>query len=85
MSFWNKIRQALSPPNQSEQNAYWVSVRCKRCGEVIRTRINLNNDLSAEYDGEGTSYVCRKILMGEKRCFQQIEVMLKFDANRTIL
>jgi hypothetical protein len=29
--------------------------------------------------------VCRKILMGEGRCFQQIEVVLKFDQDRRMV
>jgi hypothetical protein len=83
MSFLRKIFG--SPSSQGDKNAYSVHVRCKRCGEEISARINLSNDLSAEYDGERTSYVCRKILMGEGRCFQQIEVVLKFDQNRRMV
>jgi hypothetical protein len=30
------------------------------------------------------TYFCRKVLMGEKRCFQQIEVELTFDRNRKL-
>jgi hypothetical protein len=85
MSFWKKINSLLSPPKKADQPAYWVTVRCSRCGEIIRARVNLSNDLSAEYDGNRTSYVCRKVLLGESRCFQQIEVVLKFDENRKLL
>ena len=68
-----------------DKNAYWVTVRCKRCGEIIRARINLANDLSADYDGTNTTYVCRKMLMGEGRCSQQVEVVLKFDEKRVLI
>lgn len=85
MSLWKKIASALTPPAKGDPNAYWVTVRCKQCGEVIRSRVNLSNDLSAEYDGSRTTYVCRKILLGESRCFQQIEVILKFDENRKMV
>ena len=85
MSLWKKITSILSsPPSQSDVIAFWVTVRCNRCGEIIRSRVNLSNDLSAEYDGSRTSYVCRKVLLGESRCFQQIEVVLKFDENRKL-
>lgn len=85
MSLWKKITNILSPPVQGDPIAYWVTVRCTRCGEIIRARVNLSNDLSAEYDGNRTTYVCRKVLLGESRCFQQIEVILKFDLNRKLL
>lgn len=85
MGLLKKISQIFTPPRGGEQAALWVSVRCRRCGEIVRTRINLNNDLSAEYDGDATTFVCRKVLVGEKRCFQQIEVVLKFDANRKLI
>lgn len=85
MGLFKKFSKLIKPPTRGDQDVLWISVRCKRCGEVVKTRINLNNDLSAEYDGDATTYVCRKILVGEKRCFQQIEVVLKFDANRTLI
>jgi len=86
MSLLKKITSIFSsPPSQGDAIAYWVTVRCNRCGEIIRSRVNLSNDLSAEYDGARTSYVCRKVLLGEGRCFQQIEVILKFDLNRKLV
>lgn len=63
-----------------------VTVKCNRCGEVIRARINLYNDLSLEYDEGGkATYFCRKVLIGEGRCFQRIEVELTYDVNRKLL
>jgi hypothetical protein len=85
MSIFKRISDLFSPSSGIDKNAYWVTVRCKRCGETIRARINLANDLSAEYDGENTTFVCRKILMGENRCFQQIEIVLRFDKNRRVI
>lgn len=44
------------------------------------------NDLSIEYgNGDQVTYFCRKGLMGTQRCFQTIEVALKFDANKKLL
>lgn len=85
MGILKQFSRLLNPPKREEQDAYWVYTRCKRCGEQIRTRVNLSNDLSAEYDGENTFYNCRKMLIGEGRCFQQIEVHLKFDGARKLL
>jgi hypothetical protein len=68
-------------------NLYSLAVQCNRCGEVIRAQINLNNDLSVEYDDKGniTSYFCRKVVIGKLRCYQPIEVALTFDANRKLV
>jgi len=71
----------------NKDNSFWVTVQCDRCGEVIRTRIDMNNDLSAEY-GEGereTNYFCRKVLVGKQGCFMPVEVVLKFDANHSLI
>jgi hypothetical protein len=72
------------PPKDS---SFWVSVKCGRCGEVIQTRIDLNNDLSAEYgEGEGeTAYYCRKVLIGKKGCYLPVEIELRFDAGRNLI
>lgn len=64
-----------------------IAVRCSRCGEVIITRIDLTNDLSAEY-GEGdqeTAYLCRKVLIGKQGCYAPIEILLHFDAGRNLI
>ena len=68
-------------------NLYPLTVQCKRCGEIIQAQINLANDPSIEYDeaGNPTGYVCRKILMGKQRCFQQIEVVLTFDTHHKLI
>ncbi|MBI5349403.1 MAG: hypothetical protein HZB77_08840, partial [Chloroflexi bacterium] len=43
-------------------------------------------DLSVEYSENGEqTYICRKMLMGKARCFQQIEVSLVFDAYRKLV
>jgi hypothetical protein len=70
---------------KSEQHRYTFSVKCNRCGEVIEGRVDLNNDLSVEYEEGGDVFHARKILMGENRCFQRIEVELKFNSARELL
>lgn len=85
MAFLKKLAQFFTPP--ASRADYWLAVKCKRCGEVVRGRIDMNNELSIDYgeDGGVMTYHCRKVLIGEQRCFQTIEVMLKFDANRRLL
>ncbi len=90
MGFLNKLTRALfgGSGGSGGGGAYYYYVRCRRCGEIIKGRVNLANDLSAEYDGDNTSgYVYRKSLIGSgsNRCFQAIEVELSFDPQRKIL
>lgn len=85
MSLFDKIRVFFAPAKRGpEPGSMEIAVRCSRCGEIIRARIDLNHELSAEY-GEGgreTAYLCRKVLLGKKGCFAPIEIRLRFDAKR---
>lgn len=75
------------PSAQRGGSFYTLAVQCSRCGEVIGTQINLNNDLSIDY-GEGedkATYFCRKVLVGGERCFHPVEVRLRFDADRHLI
>ena len=60
-----------------------IRVKCSRCGETVEGRVNMANDLSLTDNDSG--YYVRKVLMGGGRCFQQIEVELRFDASRKLL
>ena len=86
MSFLKKIASALSPKGAEEGEVLWVYVRCDKCGEPIKTRIDLRHDLTPNYNDEGrvTDYVLRKVLIGSRRCFEPIEVRLTFDAQRWV-
>jgi hypothetical protein len=65
----------------SGSDFYTFNVRCDRCGETIEGKVNLNNDLSLDDEGE---YRVRKVLMGSGLCFQQIEVTLHFGPARQL-
>jgi hypothetical protein len=62
-------------------------VKCDKCGEVLKGRVDLMNDLSFQYaeSGAGQSYYCRKVFIGSKRCYSPIEVELTFDKNRKLM
>ncbi len=82
MEFLKKIGQALFPTTGSKEAPnYIIYARCNRCQEVLTARVNLYNDLSLRDDG---GYTSRKVLIGSNRCFQQIEVILHFDAKRAL-
>ena len=72
-------------PGKPEKRYYTFSVKCKRCGEIIEARVDLDNDLSIEYEEGGDVFYARKVLMGENKCFQRMEVELKFTSSRELL
>ena len=65
----------------SGSDFYTFNVQCDRCGEIVEGKINMSNDLSM---ADGGGYRVRKVLMGSGRCFQQVEVTLKFDGSRKL-
>ena len=72
-------------PAKPEKKYYVFQVKCNRCGEIIEGRVDLDNDLSLEYEGNNNVYFGRKVLMGDNRCFQQIEVEMKFTPERQLI
>jgi hypothetical protein len=87
MSFLKKIANLFVDHTAGNDIAYWVFVRCGRCGEKIKSRIDMVHDLSANYgDREAdTTYFTRKVLIGEQGCYQLIEVELTFDHHRRVI
>jgi hypothetical protein len=87
MSFLKKLGGLFSSSSGTGKGEYWLYARCAWCGEKLRTRVNLYNDLSINY-GENDSqnyYVCRKVLVGDQHCFRRIEIKLTFNANRKLI
>lgn len=81
MSFFKKI---FAPRQPYKKEYHTFNVKCNRCGEIITGRIDLDNDLSVEYEEGGDVFYARKVLMGENKCFQRIEVNFKFNADRQL-
>jgi hypothetical protein len=82
MGFLDSLKSVFAG-GPGQDNAYWVYVRCRRCGEVIKTRIDLSNDLSLN---EAGGFVVNKTLIGGSQlCFERIEVSLTFDSNRQVI
>ena len=84
MGIFKKLNQMLTSAGQEEKRAYWLDVECERCGEQIRARVDLYNDLSPIYEESGVTYFCRKVLIGQERCYQKIEVEMTFDEKRKL-
>lgn len=81
MGFLKKLFGGLTA--QPQKRYYIFQVKCRRCGEIIEGRIDLDNDLSL--GDKGDNYIVRKGLVGANRCFQQIEVEMTFTSARTLI
>ena len=87
MNILKSLRKALSSPPPRTQRAMYLYVQCSKCGEKLRARVDVWNELTPEYNGksdDAVSYFCRKVLVGEKQCYQPIELKLKFDRNHKL-
>ena len=86
MSFLKKL-SALFSKSTGDSRSLWLYVKCDKCGEILKGRVDLHNDLSVQYDesGGGSSYYCRKVFIGSNRCYRPIEVELTFDKNRRLM
>jgi hypothetical protein len=84
MGFLDSLRKALTGGGSAGQQSevHWVYVQCRRCGEPLKGRIDLRNEVSLADSGEG--WIVRKGLVGSgaRRCFQTVEVTLTFDSQK---
>ena len=64
----------------SERGVLWLYVRCNHCGDKVRVRVNLYNDLSSTEEG---GYILRKQVM-DNQCYQLMHAELHFDDRRRV-
>ena len=84
MGLFKKLSGLFSPSPKEDDRAYWLYVQCGRCGEKIKARVDLYNDLSPIYNETGVTYFCRKVLIGQAHCYQKVEVEMTFDEQRKL-
>jgi hypothetical protein len=84
MGLFKKLSGMFSPARKDDERAYWLNVQCARCGEKIKARVDLYNDLSPIYEESGVTYFCRKVLIGQEHCYQKVEVEMTFDERRKL-
>ena len=86
MNFLKKIVSFLTSPPGGGRD-YWYYVRCDKCGEIIKARIDKHTDLSVKYGDKQSddTYFCRRVVVGSKRCYQPIEVTFTFDNRRSLI
>ncbi len=82
MSWLNRLKSRLTGSGRPTASpSLWLYVRCNRCGEPLKARLNLYNDLSEEEDG---SFIVRKLIVGGRGCYQRIEATAYFDNRRRL-
>jgi len=86
MSFLKKLGSLFSSPS-SNKRILSLYVKCDKCGEILKGRVDLYNDLSIDYGENGgeITYFCRKVFVGSNRCYRPIEVEITFDKNRHLV
>lgn len=81
MNFLRRLFGGGARPDDSDAGMY-LYVKCARCGEVLRVRVDTRNELSPEYgDMEANSYALRKEMMDSK-CFRLMYATLHFDGRK---
>lgn len=66
----------------SDDRALHLYIKCGRCGAPVHVRVDLTNDLAADYgDDDAEGYFVRKEVMDD-RCFRIMHAELAFDTRR---
>lgn len=66
----------------TEKNVLHLYIKCKRCDTPVHVRVNLNNDLQADYgDSAAEGYRLNKDVMDD-RCFRMMRLEIDFDSRR---
>ena len=84
MSFLSKLfgrGKSAGPQNDEWGMLYYV--RCRKCGEVLRIRLDRRWDLQQEFEGSGdvvSGYTATKEVMGTQ-CFNMMHVEITFDTG----
>ena len=88
MSLLKKLSKLMASPPPRTDRVLYLIVQCNKCGDKLRARVDLWNELTPDYSENSdtpTSFQCRKVLIGENRCYQPIELQLKFDKNHKLV
>ena len=80
----SRLKKLFTPAPRD--TGIYVHVRCAKCGEKIRVRVDPSNDLSGEYDGNDrtTGYFCNKNIIGSG-CHAVIHAGLYFNVGRELV
>jgi hypothetical protein len=79
MGLLDGLRQWFVGATGEDRYAMYIYVRCQKCGEKVRLRMDRRFDLEQEF-GETlvSGYVANKDIMGRK-CYNLIRVHIEYD------
>lgn len=88
MAFLERLFGSLRGKGGSSgaDNAFYYYVRCGRCGERIRVRVDRANDLAQDFDNGGdnpSGYRTTKGVVG-KQCFRVLTLTITYDGARRV-
>ena len=89
MGLWESVKSALGFGGgaaggvEGDRDGMYLYVRCGRCGDVVRVRVNMANELQQEFSDNGgvSGYSLHKTVVDSK-CFRPIELSMTFDGRR---
>ncbi|MCC6174696.1 MAG: hypothetical protein IT305_05275 [Chloroflexi bacterium] len=85
MGLWDTLKSALGFGGGSGDvdRGLYLYVRCDRCQDIVRVRINMANDLRQEFDNSENvaGYALSKTVVDSK-CFRPMALEMRFDSRR---
>ena len=71
---------------ESDGRALYFYVKCGKCDEKIRVRVDVYNDLAQEFDenDKTSGYTLEKDVLGSQ-CFRMMHLHVAFDTGKHIL
>ena len=80
MGFLRRLFGGAGQP--AAEQALHLYIKCNRCGSPVHVRVDLRNDLAADYgDADAEGYELHKEVMDD-RCFRLMRVEILFDSRR---
>jgi hypothetical protein len=84
MGFLDGLKRLFGLAAGGGDSGIYYYIRCDRCGDFVRIRLNPTSELQQEFSTTGDfvrGYYVRKMVV-DQRCFRPIEVELRFDSRR---
>ncbi len=82
MNFLRNLFGGGAKNTETDGRGLYLYVRPHRCEDVVRVRIDMNNDLSL--NDEGSGYWVRKMVSSSNYKCAQVELNLHFTMNRQL-
>ena len=86
MGLWDTLKSALGlgGGGGGRDRGLYLYVRCNRCQDVVRVRVNMANDLQQEYVENSDDVAGYSLTKGivDSKCFRPMTLTMRFDRRR---